>query len=204
MTTNFSHANCSHPKTSKARAACRKAMKQGRPAPLATAPTLPRVDLPMTHLSTDGHMGLADAQRITRDLLAEHGLIGWDVSFNDRRRAAGLCDYARKRIILSRPLMAQRTWDDTHKTIIHEIAHALTPGHKHDHVWQAKDIELGGRGTRCFEHSDDTAPWIGTCSVGTVHPKYRAPKNPDALYRCKCAGASREGFKFVPNPGREV
>jgi hypothetical protein len=34
-------------------------------------------------------------------------------------------------------------------TINHEVAHALTRGHKHDKVWKDKCIELGGNGKTC-------------------------------------------------------
>lgn len=201
MTTNFSHTNCSHPSTSKARAACRKARAadvdvQVPTDLLASAPVLEPV---ATYLSDQAHMGMNDAQRITRDLLAAHGLIGWNVTFDNQRRRAGACNYARRLISLSRPLMAQRSWNDTYHTITHELAHALTPGHNHDQVWAAKHIELGGNGARCFDHADLEAPWIGTCAHGKVFSKYRAPKYPEALYRCKCA-RNAPGFKFVPNP----
>jgi hypothetical protein len=199
---SMSHANCSHPKTPAARSACRKAhAKGGLSAPLTIAPPAPVV-IPTTPivLSSQDHMGRSDAHRICTDMFAEHNLQGWRCVFISARRKAGHCNYQRREIALSLPLMAQRTWDDTHKTIIHEIAHALTPGHQHDHVWAAKDIELGGRGTRCFEHTDETAPYLGTCAAGNVHSKYRAPKHPDAQYRCKCPGTRGTSFKFVRNP----
>lgn len=74
MTTNFSHANCSHPKTPAARSACRKAHAKGIPAPLTMAPEIVPTLPVVTALSDQSHMGLNDAQRITRDLLREHGL----------------------------------------------------------------------------------------------------------------------------------
>ena len=109
MTTNFSHANCSHPKTSKARAACRKAMSKGgaHVEPLTTVVAVP-VDTLATHLSTEGHMGRADAMRITEDLLQQHGLVGWHLVFDNARRRAGACSYGRKQIRLSSPLMAKK------------------------------------------------------------------------------------------------
>lgn len=191
MTTNFSHTNCSHPKTSKARADCRKAQKHSPAAHVAYP----------SHLTTTDHMGRADAVRLAEDLFAAHGLIGWTVKFITARRKAGHCDYLRRQVALSLPLMAQRSWDDTHKTIIHEVAHALTPGHKHDQVWAAKDIELGGTGDRCFQHTDETAPYHGVCAAGVTHVRYTAPKRPDAEFRCQCPGTRGSYFKFVPNPG---
>ena len=199
MTTNFSHANCSHPKTSKARAACRKAMSKGgaHVEPLTTVVAVP-VDTLATHLSTEGHMGRADAMRITEDLLQQHGLVGWHLVFDNARRRAGACSYGRKQIRLSSPLMAQRSWADTHMTITHEIAHALTEGHNHDQVWAAKHRELGGNGMRCFEHEDHTAPWIGTCAHGKVFSKYRQPKHLEG-WRCKCV-RNAPTFAFERNP----
>lgn len=204
MTTNFSHANCTHPRTPAARSACRKA--QGR----TNTPT-PRVDVPVDllatatlpvndHLTTGDHMGMNDAARITRDMIAQHGLTGWNVTFDNQRRRAGACVYSRRLISLSRPLMQQRSFADTHSTITHEIAHALTPGHNHDQVWAAKHIELGGNGKRCFEHEDLSAPWIGTCAHGKVWPKYRAPKRPEAQFTCRCVRGDKRPFTFVPNP----
>ena len=35
-------------------------------------------------------------------------------------------------------------------TVLHEIAHALTPGHNHDHVWQAKAVSIGCDGERYY------------------------------------------------------
>ena len=208
---SMSHANCSHPKTPAARSACRKA--QGRTASprvervnvdvpvdlLATAPVVDVQPHDVPLMSDQGHMGRADAVRITQDLLQQYGLNGWHITFSTSRRKAGTCNYSRRVITLSAPLMAQRTWIESHNTITHELAHALTPGHNHDQVWASKHRELGGDGARCFEHEDHTAPWLGTCSHGKVFPKYRAPKHPDAEYRCKCE-RNAPGFRFYPNP----
>jgi predicted SprT family Zn-dependent metalloprotease len=131
------------------------------------------------------HMTTHEAAKITRELLAVHGLDGWNVTFDNARRRAGACNYSRRLISLSKPLMAQRSREDTHSTITHEIAHALTPGHKHDRVWAAKHRTLGGDGKRCFEHHDETAPWVGTCEHGTKYARYRAPKRLEG-WRCGC------------------
>lgn len=151
---------------------------------VVVAPVLPD-PMPMGAISTREHMGRADAVRIAEDLFRQHGLNGWHVHFDNARRRAGACAYNRKQIRLSAPLMAQRSWADTHMTITHEIAHALTPGHQHDHVWAAQHRALGGNGTRCFDHFDDDAPWVGTCGHGKKFAKYRRPKRLEG-WRCKC------------------
>ncbi len=37
-------------------------------------------------------------------------------------------------------------------TILHEIAHSLTPNHHHDHIWKRKAISIGCNGERCGGH----------------------------------------------------
>jgi len=206
MTTNLSHTNCSHPSTSKDRAACRK-RRASESVPtdlLATAPVITRVDVDdaptlTTSPESGAFMTVGDARRITLRLLSAYGLNGWVVSFDNARRRAGACNYARRTILLSKPLLAQRSYADSMMTITHELAHALTPGHKHDHVWAAKHRELGGNGQRCFDHADETAPYIGVCAHGKTFSKYRAPR-PGAQYRCKCVYGDKTPFSFAPNP----
>jgi predicted SprT family Zn-dependent metalloprotease len=75
-------------------------------------------------------------------------LYGWRVTTNNRKRAFGVCNYRTKQIELSNILIPHMTNEGIKDTIIHEIAHALTRGHNHDHVWRRKCIELGGNGNR--------------------------------------------------------
>ncbi|ASR85962.1 SprT-like protease [Mycobacterium phage Peanam] len=153
------------------------------PAPIAR-PAAPAV------AAKPAHMSMAEARRIAEALIAEHGLVGWTVTFDNARRRAGVCKYGTRTIGLSKPLMAQRSYADTWMTITHEIAHALV-GHSHGHdaVWAAKHRQLGGNGKRCFEHLDETAPWMGTCDHGKKFARYRAPKRLDG-WRCKCPAGS--------------
>jgi hypothetical protein len=130
------------------------------------------------------HMYAEDVQRIARELLDRHGLHDWTVKMDNARRRAGQCNHTRRQLSFSLGLMWERHWDETHMTITHEVAHALTPGRHHDEVWQAKHRELGGDGKRCFEHDDQDAPWIGVCAHGVRYPRYRAPK--PGTYRCGC------------------
>lgn len=73
----------------------------------------------------------------------------WNVTCNKRKRAFGVCNYTKKQIELSALLIPVMTDEAIKDTIIHEIAHALTPGHNHDRIWKSKCIELGGNGQRC-------------------------------------------------------
>jgi hypothetical protein len=50
-------------------------------------------------------MDLADVRRLGLALIAEHGLDGWRLQFDQARRRAGICRYERSIIGLSGPLM---------------------------------------------------------------------------------------------------
>jgi predicted SprT family Zn-dependent metalloprotease len=86
-------------------------------------------------------------------------------------------------------------------TILHEIAHALTPGHKHDYVWRQKFIEIGGDGTmrggeHCYSEENTKADvraansvYKGTCSKGHVH--YRNALGRGRSYSCNHCSPGR-------------
>lgn len=75
-------------------------------------------------------------------------LSSWKVSFNNRKKAFGICNYRTREISLSKLFIPFMTDEAVKDTIVHEIAHALTKGHDHDNVWKRKCIELGGNGYR--------------------------------------------------------
>ncbi len=88
--------------------------------------------------------------------LAEYGLLeqGWRAAWDNGKRRAGACHYGTKTISLSRHILPGAPDAEVRETILHEVAHALTPGHNHDGVWRAKLIEMGGTGART--HSMET------------------------------------------------
>jgi hypothetical protein len=87
-------------------------------------------------------------------------------------------------------------------TIIHEIAHALTPGHNHDYVWQRKCRELGGNGLR-LSNGANLPPnkYIGICPGGHSHSFARIPTRRKSCTEC-FPHAFNENYeiKVIPNP----
>jgi hypothetical protein len=88
-------------------------------------------------------VNLTLARDHARSLLARYGLEGWLVQFDDEPGHTGLCTPASRTITLSARMVADaRDERDLLDTILHEIAHALTPGHGHDRAWREKLAEL--------------------------------------------------------------
>ena len=90
-------------------------------------------------------MERASATRLLRDELDKWGLKDWSIRLNQNAdsRFLGLCSYKDKCIILSAHHIDIHPDADVRNTILHEVAHALTPGHRHDETWAAKARELG-------------------------------------------------------------
>src|SRR4051812_32181281 len=84
------------------------------------------------------------AGKLLRDELNQHGLADWKARISiDHTHFLGLCDYKAKTIFLNGHHIDLNPDVAVINTIKHEVAHALTPGHNHDMVWEAKARELG-------------------------------------------------------------
>lgn len=111
----------------------------------------------------------------------------WTFDFDHAKRRAGLCDYRRKRISVSRYLAARFEDDDIHQTLLHEVAHALA-GHPaaHGPEWKkiAREIGYVGGTTHDGETAVELAPWIGTCAVGHIVYRHRQPGRETSCAKC--------------------
>ena len=155
-------------------------------------------------------MTLNQAITLAKKLLSKYPeLKGWSDSTNMRKRAFGVCDYRNRLIELSAILVPAMTDEAIQDTIVHEIAHALTPGHNHDYVWKQKCIELGGDGKRCHGSEkytdgkvgqaiimDKIAKYTLTCPV--CGEKYHLHRKPTRTKCCgKHGGGYNEKYKLV-------
>jgi len=98
------------------------------------------------------------AHQLAKDLLRQHGLTDWKFRFDRARRRFGSCSTARKTITLSRALTMMNPDDQVRDTLLHEIAHALTPGDGHGSRWKAKCVEIGANPVRCFTEKEVAVP----------------------------------------------
>lgn len=132
-------------------------------------------------------MEIAEVLALARSLMAEHGVGDWELALDRARKRAGLTDYARRRISLSRALMGLYDESEVRETVLHEIAHArVGPGHAHDAVWRAEARRLGASGRRLVppEAPRVAGRWVGTCPAGHTVTRMRRPSVPLSCSRC--------------------
>lgn len=109
-------------------------------------------------------------------LMREHGLDDWHFSFDYAFRRFGSCNIRTRKITLSRRLVSLSDEAQVRNTILHEIAHALTPGEGHSEVWRAKALEIGSDGKRCYgdEVARPTPKYTLFCPNCNIKaPRYR-------------------------------
>jgi predicted SprT family Zn-dependent metalloprotease len=134
-------------------------------------------------------MNLATASAKAFELMQKHGLIskGWRFEFDRSKRRFGCCKYRLKKITLSASLTALNDEHHVIDTILHEIAHALTPGAHHGPKWKAKAIEIGCNGERCYDGQVVNQPkgnWTGACPNGHIHQRYKTPTRDQSCGKC--------------------
>jgi predicted SprT family Zn-dependent metalloprotease len=122
-----------------------------------------------------------DATRdLARRLMDEHGLKDWTLAFDRAQQRAGLCKRKQRVISLSKPLMSLWTTEQVRDTILHEIAHALTPDDRgHGREWRMTCRKIGADPTRSWGHNGEQqieGKHLGTCPMGHTIRRHRRPK----------------------------
>ena len=110
-------------------------------------------------------MKLSDASAMARKEMDKHGLEHVSLAFNPRlTKAFGRYKWDKlgtyKRIELSKKLVLLNDEERVMRTVLHEIAHALTEGHGHDATWKAKCLEIGGDGIARYSVIDTNVPEV--------------------------------------------
>ena len=111
----------------------------------------------------------------------------WSFGFDTAKTRAGLCDYQKRRITVSRYLATRFEDDEIHQVLLHEVAHALAGKRAgHGPAWRGVARELGYVGKRTHDGTvaDELAPWLGTCPAGHELYRYRRPTRPMSCGKC--------------------
>lgn len=110
-------------------------------------------------------MILKNAEELATQLMHLFKVDDYTFSFNQSLSYFGWCSTEKKTITLSPKLTELNTEAEVKDTILHEIAHALTPGCAHNEVWQRVARAIGANGKRCYDETVETPThkWTATC-----------------------------------------
>lgn len=115
-----------------------------------------------------------DVRIFARDQLDFYGLPHWVFRFNNSLVNSGLCDYNQCTIYLSKKYMGRMTNDEICNTILHEIAHALTPWDKHGRKWRLACEYLGIKPNPTGPIPRLPGKYSAKCSCGNVWYRYNS------------------------------
>lgn len=122
------------------------------------------------------------------ELIAAHlGTGSWSFGFDNAKTRAGQCDFAKRRITVSKHLAVRFSDDDVEQVLLHEVAHALSGARAgHGPKWRRTAASIGYTGSRLHDGpiASELAPWVGECPAGHEHFRYRTPTRPLACAKC--------------------
>jgi SNF2-related domain/Helicase conserved C-terminal domain/SprT-like family len=144
-------------------------------------------------------MDRAEFSKWARAELNNNGLQKWGLRINSSLNPSfpylGLCSYKDQCIIISSHHLQIHPDEEIKNTVRHEIAHALTPGHAHDTVWQDKAKEVGCTSAQPCSHLSFPPHVIDairsgadievTIDIETIHkPRYTVTRLQDKCEVC--------------------
>ena len=136
------------------------------------------------------------------ELMDKYGLRkeGWKLAFDNAKRRNGACEYGTKTIYLSKHYIKLNSEELIVDTILHEIAHALTPRDAgHGPLWKAKCAEIGampvavkrGMGIKQVE-----GKWKAECPNPECDFKVSRHRKPTSRARYSCSKCSGRYFNW--------
>lgn len=161
-------------------------------------------------------MDLKHAETQARALIAANGLDPNLFKWNRGKNMMGQMSATRNRltnVITIDSISLSSYWttamveEEVREVMLHEVAHALTPGHNHNWTFKAKVREIGGTARdSCYSPSAETmtrmealapAAWVGTCpNCLDTRKMHRAPTAVKACSAC-CRGKFSMAFVFT-------
>lgn len=126
------------------------------------------------------------------NLLQQHELFDWRIELRKKMEGKlGACYYKGKIIAISKYYAENNSRQNVVNTILHEIAHALTPGHKHDSIWLETAQKLGVQKTD-INVVVEPGKYQSVCpTCGRIYHKYRKPKYQKGYY-CPICGVKSQ------------
>lgn len=134
-------------------------------------------------------MNLITAKSLAITKMKEHGLYkkGWKFQYDNAKLRFGQCDCYNKIIRLSKYLVELNDKGEVLDTILHEIAHALTPkdADSHGSEWKRMCKKIGANPERYCPESVKIpqARYTAKCTCGKKFDSYRMPP---LLSICTC------------------
>jgi len=145
-------------------------------------------------------MKLTEAKALLVELLKKHKLLekGWGFKFDSAKRRFGCCNYRKRLIQLSEPLVLLNSTEQVTDTILHEIAHALTgPGIGHSFAWKTICTSIGANPSRCYDSNEVLAPpakYVLVCpNCGKKSPRQKRTRK---RYACSSCCKKYSGGRF--------
>jgi predicted SprT family Zn-dependent metalloprotease len=144
-------------------------------------------------------MNLFDAEMLAKELISQY-VPNYRFGWMNEKRTNGRCFYNTRTIKLSQPLTQLRTKEAVKNTIMHEIAHALTPGAGHGRLWKLQMLKFGLKPDRCSSDDVDLstiANWRATCiGCGKVVYMIRKPRVIKACRQC-CGSKYNDKYRLT-------
>ena len=133
------------------------------------------------------------AQKIWQHKKKEHKLHNWSLRLMHAADKAGLCSYTEKIIYISSVFMRGHNcnYDKVKKTLMHEIAHALKPGHGHGKKWKEKCRQRGGNSRLAVTMVLQGMNWAMVCPTCGWRQEYRSKPNATGMVCGKCSTSIR-------------
>ncbi len=139
------------------------------------------------------------AELLTRQLMDKHGLRDWSFSFRDAKTVAGSCNSTKRSIHLSRRFVRVASPEELKDTILHEIAHALTPGAHHGEEWKRVAKRIGCTARRCTSVTFSEYEFTISCACKNagrhrITEKFRRQLMEEHCRRCKGQYSIKKNF----------
>lgn len=133
---------------------------------------------------------LAELRNLGDFLVRQYLGPSWHFDFDHGKSRAGMCNYRKRRISLSRHLATRNSDEFNRQTLLHEIAHGLAghgAGHGPEWLRLAREIGYTGDRTHSGQVAREYARWLGVCPQGHEVLRFRRPKNMGKLSCAQCA-----------------